>query len=68
MKKPLDPFNQKRSAAAQRRILTAITQLEAQQQLPAAITARANAIRALSSVSFQTLYRHRHLWHPDHQS
>ena len=49
--------NQKRSEEAQRRIQAALALLQERQQLPTAITARATAIRAVSSVSFRTLYK-----------
>ena len=70
MKKIRNPNknNQKRSEEAQRRIQAALALLQERQQLPTAITARATAIRAVSSVSFRTLYKHLSLWHPDHQS
>ena len=68
MKEPLNPNNQQRFEAAQQRILAALAQLREQQQLPETITARAQAIRAASGVSFRTLYRHLSLWHPAHQA
>jgi hypothetical protein len=55
-----------RSEDAQRRIQEAVTQLEAENRLPFAVTARAKAIAAQGAISLRTLYRHLSLWHPEH--
>ena len=67
MKTPPNPVNQQRSDEAQRRIQAAISELRRLQALPEPITARAKALQKASGVSFQTLYRYRHLWHPEHE-
>ena len=61
------PFNQQRSKTAQEEIQTAISILEEGDHLPEAITARAQAISELAGTSLGTLYRHKGLWHPEHQ-
>ena len=61
------PFNQRRSKTAQEEIQIAITILEEGNRLPEAITARAQAISELAGTSLGTLYRHKGLWHPEHQ-
>ncbi len=68
--RPVDnvvPFNQRRSLTAQEEIKAAITILEESDRLPEAITARAQAISELAGTSLGTLYRHKVLWHPEHQ-
>ena len=68
--RPVDnvvPFNERRSKTAQEEIQTAIAILEDGNRLPEAITARAQAISALAGTSLGTLYRHKELWHPEHQ-
>lgn len=55
-----------RSEDAQRRIREAVAQLEAENRLPFAVTARAKAIAAQGAISLRTLYRHLSLWHPEH--
>ena len=62
------PVNQQRSEEAQGRIQRAIAELRQLQALPAAITARAQAIARQAHVSLQTLYKHLSLWHPTHQA
>ncbi|HEY9879384.1 MAG TPA: hypothetical protein V6D29_13085 [Leptolyngbyaceae cyanobacterium] len=62
------PFNQRRSEDAQARIKGAYAHLEELGILPEQITARATAIHQQASVSLETLYKHRHLWHPHHQT
>lgn len=66
-KNTIVPFNVSRSEDAQQRIREAVKLLDAQGNLPATATARANAI-AEQGVSLKTLYRHRELWHPIHDS
>ena len=61
------PFNERRSLSAQEEIKAAITILEEGDRLPEAITARAQAISELAGTSLGTLYRHKVLWHPQHQ-
>lgn len=61
------PFNQRRSLTAQEEIRAAFSILEEGNRLPEAITARAQAISELAGTSLGTLYRHRGLWHPEHQ-
>jgi len=61
------PFNQRRSLTAQEEIKAAIALLEEGDRLPEAITARAQAISELAGTSLGTLYRHKGLWHPEHQ-
>ena len=61
------PFNQRRSLTAQEEIRAAIALLEEGDRLPEAITARAQAISELAGTSLGTLYRHKELWHPQHQ-
>ena len=61
------PFNQRRSLTAQEEIKAAIAVLEEGDRLPEAITARAQAISELAGTSLGTLYRHKGLWHPEHQ-
>ena len=61
------PFNQRRSLTAQEEIKAAIAILEEGDRLPEAITARAQAISELAGTSLGTLYRHKGLWHPEHQ-
>ena len=61
------PFNQQRSKTAQEEIQTAISILEEDNRLPETITARAQAISELAGTSLGTLYRHKGLWHPNHQ-
>ena len=61
------PFNQRRSLTAQEEIKAAIALLEEGERLPEAITARAQAISELAGTSLGTLYRHKGLWHPNHQ-
>ncbi|MBD0361450.1 MAG: hypothetical protein ICV55_01455 [Coleofasciculus sp. C3-bin4] len=60
-------FNQQRSEAAQSRIKAAYADLEQLGTLPDQITARAMAIHKQAGVSLETLYKHRHLWHPRYQ-
>ena len=62
------PFNQQRSKTAQEEIQTAISILEEGNRLPETITARAQAISELAGTSLGTLYRHKGLWHPNHQN
>ena len=52
---------------AQEEIRAAIAVLEEGDRLPEAITARAQAISELAGTSLGTLYRHKGLWHPQHQ-
>ncbi|MEN8443373.1 MAG: hypothetical protein ABG776_00005, partial [Cyanobacteria bacterium J06555_13] len=61
------PFNQQRSKTAQEEIQTAIAILKEGDRLPKTITARAQAISELAGTSLGTLYRHKGLWHPNHQ-
>ena len=61
------PFNQRRSLTAQEEIRAAIAILEEGDRLPESITARAQAISKLAGTSLGTLYRHKGLWHPEHQ-
>ena len=61
------PFNQRRSLTAQEEIKAALAILEEGDRLPEAITARARAISELAGTSLGTLYRHKGLWHPEHQ-
>ena len=61
------PFNQRRSLTAQEEIRAAITVLEEGDRLPETTTARAQAISELAGTSLGTLYRHKGLWHPEHQ-
>lgn len=61
------PFNQRRSKTAQEEIKAAIAILEEEARLPKEITARAQAISSLAGTSLGTLYRHKALWHPQHQ-
>lgn len=62
------PFNQQRSEDAQARIKAAYVHLEQLGTLPDQITARARAIHQQAGVSLETLYKHRHLWHPHAQT
>ena len=62
------PFNQRRSQTAQEEIQAAVLILEEGNRLPETITARAQAISELAGTSLGTLYRHKGLWHPEHQS
>jgi hypothetical protein len=62
-KNTIVPFNVSRSEDAQQRIREAVKLLDAQGNLPATATARANAI-VEQGISLKTLYRHRELWHP----
>ncbi len=72
-KNDIVPFNELRAQQAQANIRAAVQQLEAI-DLPAAATARAQAIRAaqmdsgVSSSSLETLYKigNKKLWHPDY--
>ncbi|MBD1877203.1 hypothetical protein H6F75_27345 [Nodosilinea sp. FACHB-131] len=66
-KNNLVPFNQRQTEDAQHRIRAAYTNLEQAGELPEQITARAKAIAQGARVSQQTLYKHLHLWHPEHQ-
>ena len=61
------PFNQRRSLTAQEEIKAAIAILEEGDRLPETTTARAQAISELAGTSLGTLYRHKGLWHPQHQ-
>ena len=61
------PFNQKRSQQAQDEIKAAIALLQEEERLPEKPTARAEAIAKLANKSLRTLYRHKELWHPEHQ-
>lgn len=62
---PKGPNNEARSQQAQERIKAAVAALERQSQLPAGIRSRTEAIAA-HGISRQTLYKYKHLWHPDH--
>lgn len=62
---PKGPSNEARSQEAQERIKAAVAALEKQNQLPAGIRSRTEAIAAYG-ISRQTLYKYKHLWHPDH--
>jgi hypothetical protein len=62
------PFNQRRSEDAQSRIKAAYSYLEQAGTLPDQITARATALYKQAGVSFETLYKYPHLWHPCHQA
>ncbi len=61
-------YHQAKREAAQTRIRTAVSQLQAERNLPNGITARAKAIAEKAHVSQQTLYKsaNKLLWHPDH--
>lgn len=63
--KPKGLSNEARSLQAQERIQTAVAALEGQGALPSGIRSRAEAIAA-QGISRQTLYKYKHLWHPDH--
>lgn len=58
--------NTERAREAMARIEQAISALANSLSLPEEITARAQAIAELAHVSLKTLYRHLHLWHPQH--
>lgn len=60
------PFNQRRSEDAQARIGQAVLQLKADDNLPAGIEARAQAIISIAHCSKATLRKYLHLWHPEH--
>ena len=60
-------FNQQRSQKAQDEIKAAITLLQAEDRLPEKATDRAKAVAELANKSLRTLYRHKGLWHPEHQ-
>jgi hypothetical protein len=61
-------YHQAKREAAQTRIRSAISQLQADRNLPNSITARAKAIAEKAHVSQQTLYKsaNKLLWHPGH--
>ncbi len=60
-------YHQAKREAAQARIKTAVSQLQAERNLPSSITARAKAIAEKAHVSQQTLYKsaNKLFWHPD---
>ncbi len=64
---PKGPSNETRSQQAQERIKAAVATLEEQNELPAGIRNRTQAIAA-QGISRQTLYKYKHLWHPDYYS
>lgn len=60
------PFNQCIAEAAQERIRQAISDLESREQLPKGADARAKLLTTEAKCSRRTLYKYKHLWHPDH--
>ena len=57
--------NEERSQAAQARIKAAVTELEASNSLPLSTRRRYEAIVPYG-ISKETLYKYKHLWHPEH--
>jgi hypothetical protein len=57
-------FNQQQALDAKRRIKAAIATLQAANNLPTGVTARADAIVGIARCSKQTLNKHKALWHP----
>jgi hypothetical protein len=57
-------FNQWQALDAEQRIKDAIATLQATNNLPLGVTARANAIIGIARCSKQTLNKHKALWHP----
>ncbi|MGJ3253826.1 MAG: hypothetical protein ACFE0J_22235 [Elainellaceae cyanobacterium] len=59
-------MNIQQTEDAQKRIKQAMQQLRLDNDLPEEIFARLKAIQRVISISTKTLYKHLHLWHPDH--
>ncbi|MBW4541587.1 MAG: hypothetical protein KME43_20940 [Myxacorys chilensis ATA2-1-KO14] len=58
--------NQMRAEEAQRRIRDTIARLQSIGQFPADASSRVRLLVREAHTSVQTLYRYRHLWHPEH--
>jgi hypothetical protein len=59
-------WNQQQSDQARDKIRRAIAELQAQQNLPAGITARFRLLTQDYQIGGGSLYRHQDLWHPKH--
>jgi hypothetical protein len=57
-------FNQRQALDAEQRIKAAIATLQASNNFPTGVTARADAIIDIARCSKQTLNKHKALWHP----